>query len=248
MPAAPGSSGPSKPAEPESPAPSEDKLSFPAQLQLIADNVKQWALAPDFADDRTGYAVTDLDNNGQLELIAANQGGTGHYTYAAFYEVNPDGTTLESLAYDFPEGSSQPDLMDTDPIPLFWGGKSGAFTYIFRDWLKATAAEYYESLWALTLQNGTITTEPLGTKETVYGNDGETVRYTDGKGNSISAAEYENLAAAAYPDHTQSASAIHWLIFNRDASILTLDADTLLKQLTESLNSSGVTDGLQPTA
>ena len=55
-PAAPGSSGPSKPAEPEPTAPTEDKLSFPTQLQLIADNVKQWALAPDFADDRTGYA------------------------------------------------------------------------------------------------------------------------------------------------------------------------------------------------
>ena len=252
-PAPPGSSGPSKPVEPDTPAQTgtptpEDDTSFPAQLQLIADSVKTWAVDPDFADDRTGYAVTDLDNNGRLELIAANQGGTGQYTYAFFYEVNKTFTALDPLAYNFPEGDSQPDLMDTDPIPLFWGGTSDAFTYIFRDWGKASAADYWEALWALTLQDGVLAVEPLGTKLISYDpNGGEAALYTNAAGNPITAAEYENFAAA-YPDRTQSASVIHWLIFNRGESILTLDADTLLQQLTESCRSSGVTDGLPPAA
>ena len=258
-PAEPGSSGPSQPVEPETPAktdtptvvpdtpivpdvPTPEDDTFPTQLQLIADSAKLWALDPDFADDRMGYAVTDLDNNGRLELIAVNQGGTGHYTYASFYEVNSEGTALEPLVYDFPEGDSQPDLMDTDPIPLFWGGQPEAFTYIFRDWLKATAAEYYESLWALTLRDGVITTEPLGAKETVYSTDGETVRYTNHSGAPITEQEYEAMAAATYADRTQHTAAIHWLLFNRGESILSLDADTLLQQLTESCRSSAMTD------
>ena len=228
-----------KPEAPAAPDTGED-----AQLRLIADSVEEWAVLFDYADDRVGYAVTDLDGNGRLEVIAAQEGGTGIYTYASFYEVNDTYTALEKLRYDFPEGHSQPDLMDEGAIPLFYGENTGTHIYVFRDWGKSSFYESWVSFWSLTLRDGEITTTPIATRVTEYHDSGETHTYTDGSGNTITKGDFVNLTPLDKTNYTPYHAAIHWILFPRDESILSLDEETLLTRLKESCDNSGITEFL----
>ncbi len=221
--------------EPESPAAPD--TSEAAQLQLIADSVEDWAVHFDYADDRVGYAVTDLDGNGRLEVIAAQQGGTGNYTYASYYEVNDTCTALEKLRYDVPEGDSQPDIMEDGTIMVFYNPDTGSYTWIFQDFLRATATEYYHIVYGLTSMNGEITTEALATEEKLYTDSGYTARYTDSSGRPLTRTDFQLIEMNAYRSHTRYYGILQWLRFDRGNSILELDSTTLLHQLTESMQS-----------
>ena len=59
------------------------------QIDVIMNNIDTWNLSTDediYAP--YGYAITDLDQNGRLEIIASSCQGTGIYTYSNYYEVN----------------------------------------------------------------------------------------------------------------------------------------------------------------
>ena len=77
------------------------------QINLIADNADNWK--QDVPSGVWGYSVTDLDQNGRLEIIAASVQGTGFYTYLDIYEVNEEGTGLTKIV--------DSDDYDTDSAP-----------------------------------------------------------------------------------------------------------------------------------
>ena len=54
------------------------------------------------------YAVTDLDHNGKLELLAASIQGDGRYTALNAWEVSEDGKTLNQCHVQVPQGGSFP--------------------------------------------------------------------------------------------------------------------------------------------
>ena len=47
------------------------------QIAVIADSVETWAVDDEYGTYGVGYAVTDLDRNGRLEVISYVTGGTG---------------------------------------------------------------------------------------------------------------------------------------------------------------------------
>lgn len=145
----------------------EDTNHIQEQLNLIADQLGQCLAPADYANDANYYAVTDLDQNGRLELIVANVGGTGMYTYSTFYEVNEslDGVTV--CLDHFQEGDSQADLI-SDEVPAYLDKTTGTIYYIFEDLLKNGAAEYYENKRALTLSNGEVQQHYLAYKSAIY--------------------------------------------------------------------------------
>ena len=233
------------PFDPGSPSAPRPDTSEDAQLRLIADSVEEWAVHFDYADDRVGYAVTDLDGNGRLEVIAAQQGGTGNYTYASFYEVNDTFTALEKLRYDIPEGDSQPDIMEDGAIPARWGVGGSNYIYIFRDYLRESFFRYYTSYHALTLRDGEVIVVPLAMCETQYAENGDVMEYyTDGYGNPISKEGFEQAPQnpQLFRQNMEFTAAIHWILFPRDNSILSLDADTLLAKLKESRDGFLITE------
>ena len=102
-------------AEPEvvrSDVPAED------QIDVIVANKDLWLEpAEEYA---TFYAVTDLNNNGRLEVIRCAQTGEW-WSQDAFFEMSQDGKTLEALAFPFGDEHSHPDLVDHDEFPLYTG-------------------------------------------------------------------------------------------------------------------------------
>ena len=102
----------------------EEKLSGAAldtdtQLGILEKEASVWQLSEEPHGDFTeatdfanyGFAVTDLDNDGMLEVIKSGWAGTGHYSMNYIYEVTAEGT-LEAIDTSALEGmNSQPDLL-----------------------------------------------------------------------------------------------------------------------------------------
>lgn len=75
------------------------------QLAAFTEYYTDWQVKEE--QDWWGYAVTDLDQDGNLEIISSECHGTGHYTSTSIYEIDPihphfsevcNGTSSEALA------------------------------------------------------------------------------------------------------------------------------------------------------
>ena len=183
-----------------------------AQIDLIVDNRDLWlALAEEDAYDVWAYTVTDLDQNGRLELIAAAMGGTGQYTSAYFYEVSESFDALDLCIYETTEGDSQADLI-TDSVPVYEDPQTGTLYYVFDDFLKNGAAEYYENKRALFLENSQVKTLPLAQKTTIYASeDAEPqIACSDQNNAPISEAEYNVIAATVFDGFVEKTAGFNW--------------------------------------
>ena len=74
----------------------QPQMSFEEQKQVLEREYDCWAFADPY-DCPWYYTFTDLDHNGQLEVLAASTQGTGIFTYARYYELQPDGTTKRAV-------------------------------------------------------------------------------------------------------------------------------------------------------
>ncbi|MBO4290209.1 MAG: hypothetical protein J5865_08965, partial [Lachnospiraceae bacterium] len=96
--------------EAEQPEEQPETSADPAdQVKLIAANRDLWLDTSQQADF-VMYAVTDLDENGRLELIATITEGTGQFSSTRFWEVSGDYSKLEPVTYDLDGAQSEADL------------------------------------------------------------------------------------------------------------------------------------------
>lgn len=134
----------------------EEPLSVHHQLQVIADQAKKWYPSNEY------YAVTDLDQNGRLEIIASTGSqGSGHFTYSKFYQVDETGTTLQKCKTDAKDGDSQNDIVD-NLSTAYYDQKTGEYHYITGDFATAGAATgFYTDISAMTLKENRIKSKIL---------------------------------------------------------------------------------------
>ena len=214
-----------------------------SQMRVIAENRDMWAGDPDYADDLYQYAVADLDHNGRYEVVVSNMGGTGMYTYSRFYEINENYDGLAECETDFVEGDSQPDLMtgsmggseaptNTASLLKTYMNEQGAFYYAVYDMTRNGAAEYYENVRSLTLQDGKILTSPIACRTTIYNGETPSVTCTDASGNAISEEDYENAAEQYFSGWQESETWLGW----QDMNDLRSTAEEISAQLDQSLN------------
>ena len=67
-----------------------------AQLDLIWESKDTWKVLDE--SDGWCYAVTDLDGNGQLEILSSECHGSGHFITFRAWEVSEDGASLVPIA------------------------------------------------------------------------------------------------------------------------------------------------------
>ncbi|HAL87650.1 MAG TPA: hypothetical protein DCO69_00680 [Clostridiales bacterium] len=206
--------GQTKPVETTAP----DARAIEAQLTTIWDARETWRVLEEM--DGWCYAVTDLDGNGQLEILSSETHGTGNYTTLRAWEVSEDGSSLNPIAAPAEDGAGGPVLAsgyysDENPskedVETYTDG-SGITYYIQTDINKDGAAHYYETKLAVFLKDGKMDSQIIATKQTDYDASGtETVTCQDGSGNTLSEDDYENAVQLHFAGLPQKNATFGWL-------------------------------------
>lgn len=199
------------------------------QMLVMAENKDIWVAAPDYADEVYQYAVADLDYNGRHEIIVANHGGTGHYTYSRFFEINENYDGLTECETDFVEGDSQPDII-SDGLETYIDAQ-GQFHYAVYDLAKNGAGEYYENVRELVLKEGKITLVPIAYRTTIYQDGTHMITCKDSEGNVISEEDFENASKAYFTGYQETVTKLGW----QDVWELEDEVDKIVTQLQSSV-------------
>ncbi len=193
------------------------------QIQLLLDNMDLWRSNGE--TESYGYAVTDMDGNGRLEILSSSCGGTGIYTDTDIWEVNEslDGITL--CEQEKQEGCSQADIMVTS-APVYYDAGSDVYYFVFHDLTKNGAAEYYENDRALSLHNRRVQETFLGHKTTLYTDGTPAVTYTDADGNPLGEEEYNGIADRTFTGMEKRQANLEW-ITNGSVQLESMDASEM---------------------
>ena len=137
------------------------------QIDVMMNNIDTW-----LAKDEYGYqyAITDLDQNGRLEIIASICQGTGHFTTTKIFEVNEQKDGLSEIDYPYKDGDSMVDIVDTR-IVCFYDNQNDIYHYIMNDLIKNGAAEYYENKRDFYIKDGKVHENFLAYKEEIYSSE-----------------------------------------------------------------------------
>ncbi len=172
------------------------------QFQLIFNSSEVWN---NEHFDYPCFAVTDLDHNGRLEIIAAENYSTGNYTRIQIFEVNQDGTGLDDvgtgiewnfmLSYgnEIKKDICNPDILPDRPINpisdtsesiVYYLPAEGKIYYTLTN--RSGGTEEYEEIHeALFLQDEALHIFPIS-----WGHrDGTIVTYFNYKGEIIPESE-----------------------------------------------------------
>lgn len=192
-------------------------ISIEKQIEIFAQEKSQWAVDVDYADEKYCFTLAGLDNDGRIELIVSNFGGTGFYTYSHFYKIDDDGK-LKELETTFTEGDSQPDIMDdlsneTDITVYSYisdDGK-GNNNFIVYDQLKESPDSYIYRVSSLAIVDDVVTETQLANQRVTYEGEDylEHIVSQDYSGKELTETEYDNypeeyykaLNAAKYTAH-----------------------------------------------
>ena len=208
------------------------------QIDVIMNNIDTWNLSTDediYAP--YGYAITDLDQNGRLEIIASSCQGTGIYTYSNYYEVNESLNGLNKIERNVEEGSSEADIM-IPTVKVFINKATNEYHYIFDDLVKVGAAEYYENKQDIVLKNGKIYEKAIAYRNTVYTDSNPNVTLKDANNNEITAEDYEIIENKLFSTLELKLANIEW-ISTTDVDFSSISGDELKDKLTESYKKFG---------
>lgn len=183
-----------------------------AQLQFLAQHVDLWTSQEDPYVDFYNYAVTDLNQNGWLELISTICEGTGLYSTNEVWELNETGDDLIHYTRStLPDEKSQADMLGTPSIPVYFDATANRYYCIFSDLEKNGAAEYYENTRSLVLENGILKDIILAYRTTFYSSDStKKITCMDPDANIISEEAYEKIASTTYAGFIPMNATLSW--------------------------------------
>ena len=207
---------------------------IPNQIRVIARFADRWTDAGD------RYAVTDLDDNGLLEVIALTYSAETKNTRISIYEVNGDGTDLLAVGGDLQEFASQPDLTDAAGM-RFYMNDAGQRVFLVQDTIQEDDSHTTVNLISLLLASGSTEMDVYASWTTGPDETGEeqTVYY-DASGEEVDEAVFDRVKDDAIY-HAQSSGWVTpaW----RDVSDVTgLAEDEMMKGLLESFEAMDISN------
>ncbi len=198
------------------------------QIQLITLNKADWFLNSEFGESYF-FTITDLNQNGRLELILSTCQGTGMYTTSAYYEVNEEMDGLLALSADLLEGDSEPDIINNTSV-AYHQADTDIWYYIFKDSMRAGAAGYYENTSSVWIESDTVQYEILGKFSLLYEGESEVSSYQNALDQDITEAEYETISDQQYQGYEKYSVSLNWI----NVSDTTDDTDQLFTKAKES--------------
>lgn len=167
------------------------------QLQVILDNSGVWELLEEDEVDPDwycAYAITDLDNDGLLEVCKRAVYNNGPVTRLWIYEVT-DEESIVRLESEIDEGldyvsSNYPEFNDDEPI-AFYQSDDGTYCYLVHDSKSYGLTSVYVNYEYMALIDNIITINDVCFWHSE--NACDVVTFFDGDGNEISESEYSQL-------------------------------------------------------
>lgn len=205
------------------------------QIGIIADNINTWSIPDGLGVEMNAYVVTDLDQNGRLEIIASVKGGSGLYTYSDIYEMNDSMNGLSKVFWQKPEGDSEPDLQ-VDSCDVYYDVNEDKYSYIMDDFLRAGAAYSLVTKRSFSLKDGSVSDILLASWVTEATGDGSEVTetYHNASQEVISKDDFEHIAEAVYVDDKKGMATFSWIRYypyDEATRIKDLSKEDLIDQL-----------------
>lgn len=150
---------------------------YEEQLDIILEKKDVWKLNESYSGDfceavdlanSSGFAVTDLDEDGYLEIIKSGYLGSGHYSVNFIYELTDDGNMIEWNISEFEKYDSQPDLYFLDNVSKH-EDDSGKTYYIVEDLIKDGTAFTENRYFSMKIENNKVELDMLGYTENKEG-------------------------------------------------------------------------------
>ena len=166
------------------------------------------SLKQDASGDVWRYAVTDLNHNGCLEVVAASL----HADYATnvkVWELNAGGTAFQELKVSVPEGESFPDLI-SDSADTFHDTAGDKWAYIFHDKIMLSDQDVYTVICSVVLKDGELSFNQHAIEHAEVVNGRMNTSYTDNNGFPISADAYNSSGFNAFSTAERSNTAFGW--------------------------------------
>lgn len=212
------SNQPIETTSPEPPSPS----SAEGQLSLLLEQSDVWLVNSGDESEKYYYAVTDFDQNGRLELFAASTQGTGIFTYGSLYEVNEDYTGLTLCHTPCTDEGDLPEVI-INSAPGAYDPDSGTYSYLFTNDTRNGAAEQYQSIVALSLNDGTLSATVLANSYTKWIDAGieehEYVLAADDAFVPISASQYDSVISNYQNERQVFTANFEWQTFDSSISL-----------------------------
>lgn len=143
-------------------------FSYSDQIDTIVRNKEIWCFVrPDDEEEYEEeyganesdyyYWITDMDQNGYLEVISSSTTGNGSYFYNQYYEVSQDGKSLIKLKTDEREDAPAPDLWLVGEYSQgYYDGKTGTYHYPQIDHTHGSASDTSDAQLDVVLSDGEV--------------------------------------------------------------------------------------------
>ena len=183
------------------------KADLETQLKVIADNYSQWNRIDTITIPRSSFTVTDINNNGRIEIIVSGTYGTGFISENYVFEVNDDISGLIECSFTT---ENAPDIQDDESAEVYL--VNGNYMIACRDGNPHGTQENHVISQAMSLQNTDIVVEKLGSASIYFSPNGPTQEeYYDKDGNPISIDEYEGLFDSTYSGYPKGEMKFKWV-------------------------------------
>lgn len=193
-----------------------EEAALEKQLKLILEQEKKWNY--DYRKKESViyrgaqyyyYMISDLDQNGRIEIFCQTYQGNGHIPVNDYFEVNEEMDGLNHITFDSEtEDSDNIDFGDWSAV--FIDEETDTWHYSLSDWAHGSAVDHSDIKLDVTLRDGKLTAngycswEMRGNSKSGTGKSnrlGWKYDFYDQKGRKISAAKFFEIY---YRDHFQS--------------------------------------------
>ena len=179
------------------------------QIQYLFNNFNTFK-QPESDGTKWSYAVTDLNHNGRLELLAASVQGSGRYTYVCAWEVGADMNSAAPIQVNVPEEESFPDIV-TDSADTFYNPANNMWIYMFYDNIVLSADETYYAKCAVKLADDGLSFQQLALQHNQAAGGIVNTAYMDNSGDPITGEQYNAAGTEGPAQLIKSSTNFEWV-------------------------------------
>ena len=167
------------------------------------------------------YAVTDLDHNGQLELVAAALHPVDRSNNLKVWELSADNSSFNECRTLTPEGESFPDIL-SNSADTFYDAGTDTWNYVFLDHIMLSETDVYDVVCSVSMKNSAVGFTQHAISHTEVVNGFMSTSYMDTNGVKISPDVYNDAGVNAFAGAAKSSTNFGWFKFEdaTDASVL----------------------------